>query len=100
MDFALVSALRRHCQGVDILTLGEAELLAKADPEVLAYAQANQRILITRDAQMLDLAGSRRRAGVFIFRATAERAVLGELELVWEASDGAEWLSVVSWLPL
>ena len=46
--FATVSWLRQ--EGHDVLTSYEAGLASLADPVVLAYAQENERILITRDS--------------------------------------------------
>ena len=50
----MAQALRRR--GIDVLTMSEAGLLGKPDPELLAYARSAQRVLVTHDTDFLRLA--------------------------------------------
>lgn len=50
---ALATALRHR--GIDALTLHETEIRGKPDPEVLAFARANERVVVTHDADFLRL---------------------------------------------
>lgn len=100
VDFRMGSGLRRRCPRIAILTAVEAKLLGQEDDQVLAFAHANRRILITRDAGLQIVASKSAHACVLIFQASASRAAIDDLQLIWEATEAAEWENVTSWLPL
>lgn len=61
---AIVRALLRHEPQVDIVTASEAGLLATPDTEILDWAAAHQRVVLTHDmATMRPLAEGRAVAG-------------------------------------
>ncbi|MGK2964237.1 MAG: DUF5615 family PIN-like protein [Tepidiformaceae bacterium] len=61
---AIVRALLRHEPQIDIVTASEAGLLATPDTEILDWAAAHQRVVLTHDmATMRPLAEGRAVAG-------------------------------------
>lgn len=99
-ETAIVTALRRSCPGIDVLTHAEAGLLGRTDAEVLAFAKSSKRILITHDRRLQSLARSSSHSGIFIVKRASFRSLLTDLQLVWDVSDASEWENVVRWLPL
>jgi hypothetical protein len=77
------------------------------DPEVLALAAKEQRVLVSHDLgtmpghfRALRDAG-KLSAGVFLISQSLDvgRAI-EELVLIWRASEAAEWTNRLIWLPL
>jgi predicted nuclease of predicted toxin-antitoxin system len=88
---AIASGLRLH--DVDVTTTAEAKLLTAADPEQLAYAIAQGRVLFTHDAHFTDSA----RTGLEhpgIIYCHQQRYTLGEvirrLLVIWENREPEE----------
>ena len=83
---------------IDFLSANDANLAGVPDPEVLALAAAEDRILVTSDlktmpryfGELLEAGGSS--AGVFLVKQhTPVADVIEALLLVWAASDADEW---------
>jgi len=55
MDSAVAVGLRRR--GIDVTTTVEAVLMRASDPEQLAFALSQQRVLVTRDRRILAAVG-------------------------------------------
>ncbi len=53
VDPAVAVGLRRF--GIDVLTAGEAGRLGRADPDQLAFATAERRVMVTFDSDYIDM---------------------------------------------
>lgn len=102
----IVSGLLRQNPDLDFQTAEEAELSGVPDPEVLARAADDNRVLVTHDRRTMphhfaDFIRRRESPGVIIIsqRVSVRRAI-DELALVWEASESAEWSNLIVELPL
>lgn len=92
---------------VDIVRVQDVGLDGEADPEILAWAAENDRIVLTHDrATMPDFAYERLRRGesmpgLFVFNDRHPvRDMIDEVVLIHEASDHQEWHGCVLHLPL
>ena len=91
----------------DVVRVQDVQLAGAEDPEVLAWATNENRIVLTHDrATMPDhaylrLAAGEAMAGVFVLsdRLPVGRAIQ-ELLMMNECSEQAEWVGVVVHLPL
>lgn len=93
--------------GFDMLRVQDTGLAGADDPDILAWAAENNRIILTHDrATMADYAYQRiamgeSMPGVFVLN---DRLPIGqaieELLLMVVCSDQAEWSSLVVYLPL
>src|SRR5438105_221976 len=102
----IVSALLRRHPDMDFQTAEEAELRGLPDPEVLARATGDGRVLVTHDrrtmpAHFADFIQRRESPGVIVI---SQRVSVGlaieELALVWEASDAGEGVDLIVEFPL
>jgi len=103
----VVAGVRRCYPEVDVVRAQEVGLSGHEDPDVLAWAAENGRILLTNDKRTM-IAYARRRVadglpmpGVFVLR--ARTTIQGAIEagaMVALASDPANWDKQVEWLPL
>jgi predicted nuclease of predicted toxin-antitoxin system len=98
--------LLRH-PALDLQRVQEVGLEEADDPTILAWAAANNYIVLTHDhATMLDFAYARVGAGqpmpgVFVVPdRMAVRQVIEELLLIEAGSEQAEWAGLVVYLPL
>jgi hypothetical protein len=77
-----------------------------ADSEVLRIVGDNGRILVSQGRRTMPLHFSRYVAraqspGVILLReAVPISTAIEELELIWHASDAAEWINRLVWIPL
>ena len=102
----IVSGLLRQHPDIDFQTAEEAELSGVPDPEVLARAASENRILVTHDRRTMphhfaDFIRRMESPGVIVIsqRGSIRRAI-AELALVWEASESKEWSNLIVKLPL
>jgi predicted nuclease of predicted toxin-antitoxin system len=107
LNEAIVTGCRRREPGIDFLSATAAKLEGVPDPEVLAFAMSQARILVTSDlrtmprhfAEFVQAYGEC--PGVFLVKQRASLAVVIEaLLLVWEASDAEEWKNRIVEIPL
>jgi len=107
-DFSqtIVQALRRHQPAIDFQSADEAGIRGLPDPEVLAFAAREGRLLVSHDrstmpAHFTDFIAKQHSPGVFIF---AQDVPIGraveELLMIWETSEAEEWVDLFQWLPL
>jgi predicted nuclease of predicted toxin-antitoxin system len=108
---ALARALARHAPEIDVLRLQDTPAAEAQDPEVLEFAAAEGRVLVSRDKRTLrDFALERVEAGkpmpglLVIRRAFLERqagigVLVKELKLIGGASTPSEWEGVVGFIP-
>jgi len=103
---AIVSGCLRREPAIDFLSAHDASLVGVPDPEVLALAAAQDRILVTSDfrtmpqhfGEFLEAGGAS--AGVFLVKQRAPVAdVIEALLLVWVASDADEWKNRILEVP-
>jgi hypothetical protein len=108
----LWNAIRRHNRGgvnvLDVSRVGDADdlPLASVDPEVLLWAEREDRILISEDKSTLadhlatHLASGHHSAGIMVPRpAVGRRAVLEFLVLAAYASESHEWGDAIWYIP-
>lgn len=92
----IVTGVLRRAPEVDFQTAYEARLSGLGDPEVLAIAADEGRILVTHDCKTMprhfgEFIKSRTSPGLFIIPQQAELLpVIEELILIWSASDADE----------
>lgn len=110
MSPGIISGVLRHNPSVDIVRIGDLGTppLGTLDPEILAFCEAEHRLLITDNRSTMPghiadhLRAGRHHYGVL---KTASKAVpvgqiIADLILIWEASEAEEYLDREDWLPL
>jgi hypothetical protein len=107
LNKAILSGVLRSEPSIDFLTAHAAGLRRMKDPEVLALAAGQQRVLISHDVGTMPAhfrafrKAGRRSAGVFLVAQTLDiGTVIEELLVVWLVSDASEWENRLVWLPL
>lgn len=92
---------------IDVLTVQEDGRAGMADPQVLARATDLQRVLFSRDDDLLALAHQRQREGIAfsgVVYAHPQRISIGDcvkdLELIAQACTLTDALNQVQYLPL
>jgi hypothetical protein len=103
---AIVSGCLRREPGIDFLSANDAKLEGVSDPEVLALAAAEARILVTSDLKTMPghfgefLQAGGDSAGVFLVKQhTPVADIIEALLLVWAASDANEWKNRILEIP-
>lgn len=102
----IAAGLVRREPLIDLRTAEEANLRGLPDPQVLAVAAQENRILVTHDRRTMprhfaDLIVNQRSPGVLIIAQKVNVGVaIEELLLIWAASDAEEWLNLIVDLPL
>jgi hypothetical protein len=106
-DHDILRGLRLRMSGLSVMTAREAGLDRTSDPEVLAWAAEEQRIVVTHDRNtMTRFAYDRVRAGLAmpgIFVVSRELPVgqaIADLQVLLECSQAGEWAGLVVFLPL
>jgi predicted nuclease of predicted toxin-antitoxin system len=90
-DPRIAVGLRLH--GIDVSTTAEAGLLRTPDETQLAYAVANNRVVVTQDTDFLRLAAAGHEHRGIVFFATQTRSigqVIRALQLIWEVYEEGE----------
>jgi Domain of unknown function (DUF5615) len=102
---AIVSGVIRRQPNLDFQSANEAGLEGIKDPEVLAIASRDGRVLVTHDRKtMLTEFGqfvmSQRSSGVLIISQSLPISeAIDALILVWEASTAEEWIDRIMTFP-
>jgi predicted nuclease of predicted toxin-antitoxin system len=102
----VVRALRRRQPMIDFQTADDARLRGLNDPEVLAIAEREGRILVSHDRHTMpqhfaDFLMMQHSPGVFILSQYLPISqAVEELLMVWEASEAEEWIDTIQSLPL
>lgn len=102
----IVIGLTRLEPEVDFQTATEAGLRGLVDPEVLSHAAQCGRILVTHDRRTMPshfaaFIVNNQSPGVFIVgQNVSVRATIDELCLIWNCSDGKEWINALVDIPL
>src|SRR5437660_181315 len=105
-NHSIVKGCRRQEPTLDFLSANEAKLEEVSDPEVLALAAEQNRILVTHDRWTMPrhfgefLMCGRSSPGVFLVNQYAPIGeVIDELVLIWAASDADEWTNRIVDIP-
>ena len=102
----IVHATKRREPSIDFQTASEANLSGLTDPEVLAIAARDGRILVTHDRKTMPghvarFIENEISPGLFIIsQDTPIIDVAEELLLIWAASETEEWLNRICSIPL
>lgn len=102
----IVKGCRRAEPAMDFLSANEAKLRTLSDPQVLALAAEQNRILVTHDRQTMPrhfgefLIEHGSSPGIFLVSQDAPIGeVIEDLVLIWAASDAAEWRNRIVNIP-
>jgi hypothetical protein len=103
----IVKGVRRRLPSVDFLLAHDAGMLGQEDPMVLAYAAAQNRILVSHDKRTMPrhfsnyLASGHEIPGLMLIEQTLPIGqAIEALVLVWEASGPEERRNLATNLPL
>jgi hypothetical protein len=101
----LLATIRRE-PAIDFQTAMTAGLLGVADPQVLARAATDGRVLVTHDRKTMprhfaEFIAHMTSPGLLVIPQSLSVAVaVEELILIWSATEGEEWVNRISILPL
>lgn len=105
-NLAIIRGLRRIQPAIDFQLANDAGILTLPDPEVLAYAAAEQRVLVSHDVRTMPghfadfLASGQHSPGVVLIRQTLPiRDAIDWLYLAWQAIEPTEWIDLITFLP-
>ncbi len=108
---ALFQGLKRRRPNLDVLRVQQAGLRTASDPEILEFAAAERRIVVSRDkATMRNFAKRRVERGEimpgllivrpgFLIQGAGLGKVIDELLLIAESTSAEEWFGVVQFIP-
>lgn len=106
LDGRVIRGLKRVAPEVDIQTAADAGLTGLNDVDVLRLAAAAGRILVSQDRRTMpanfhQYLASETSPGVILLRGgTPIGAAIDEIVLVWSASQPADWINRLLWIPL
>jgi hypothetical protein len=107
LDHAILRALLLRVQNLDVITAHQAGLSNASDPELLAWAAEQERVVITHDRRTMPyhatsrIARAEKIAGLIIVsRQLPVSRVIDDLEIIVSCSDMVEWENIVKHLPL
>ena len=106
LNAEIVTGVRRREPNIDFQMADEINIRRLRDPEVLALAAQENRILVTHDRRTMprhfaDFILHHSSPGVFIIAQTMSvRVAIEEWLLVWAASESEEWRNLIVELPL
>ena len=106
-DHVILRALLLRVQNLDVITAHQAGLSNASDPELLAWAAEQERVVITHDRRTMPyhatsrIARAEKIAGIIIVsRQLPVSRVIDDLEIIVSCSDMVEWENIVKHLPL
>jgi Domain of unknown function (DUF5615) len=104
---AVVRGLLQRLPGLDFVRAQDVGLMRTPDPDILEWAAANDRILVSGDRRTLSAYAWDRVArglflpGVFLLRRhTTTAGAIDALELIALTSEHNEWVNQVVYIPL
>lgn len=101
----IARGLLRRCPGIDLIRVQDVGLANAPDPDILAWAAENGRIVATHDRNtMVGFARGRMAAGesmpgLFVADRTAIGRVIDTLTLIAEESEHGDWANRIEFLP-
>jgi hypothetical protein len=103
---SIIKGLRRIQPDIDFQTAADAGLAGLPDPQVLALAAEQGRILVSHDVTTMPVhfkdfldSGEHSPGVILIPQTIGFREVIDALLLVWRASEPAEWTDLIVHLP-
>lgn len=103
----IIRGVLRREPAIDFVRLRDVGLERRSDAEILAYAAAENRIIVSHDVNTMSAAAYDRLAagqpisGLLLIHQLAPLAPgIDNLVLIWTASEADEWLNQVCFLPL
>jgi uncharacterized protein with PIN domain len=107
LDHVILRGLLLRVPNLDVITAHQVGLSNASDPEILAWAAEQERIIITQDRRTMSyhatsrMARAEKVAGVIVVsRQLPISQVINELEIIVSCSDMIEWENIVKHLPL
>lgn len=107
LDQVILRGLLLRVPNLDVITAHQADLSGTSDPELLAWAAEQARIVVTHDRRTMPyyatdrMAEGERIAGIIIVsRRLPVSQVINDLEIIVSCSDVDEWENVIKYLPL
>ena len=107
LDHVILRALLLRVQNLDVITAHQAGLSNASDPELLAWAAEQERVVITHDRRTMPyhatsrIGRAEKIAGIIIVsRQLPVSRVIHDLEIIVSCSDMVEWEDIVKHLPL
>jgi hypothetical protein len=107
VDHRILRGLRRAHPQIDALSVPEVGLAGRPDRELLVWAAAEGRLLVTQDVHTMTaehsefVQGGATSAGmVFIPRDVPIGRAISDLALIWGASTAEDWLNRTDFLPV
>ena len=107
LDHVILRGLLLRVPNLDFITAHQVGLSNASDPEILAWAAEQERVVITHDRRTMPyhatsrIARAETIAGVIIVsRQLPISQVINELEIIVSCSDMSEWENIVKHLPL
>ena len=107
LDHVILRALLLRVQNLDVITAHQAGLSDASDPDLLAWAAEQERVVITHDRRTMPyhatsrIARAEKIAGIIIVsRQLPVSQVINDLEIIVSCSDMVEWENIVKHLPL
>ena len=102
----IVSAIVRRVPAIDFRTAAAAGLARLKDPEVLAFAARDGRILVTHDQTTMPkhfnefLRSSQSPGLIVVPQHVAIQPAADDLILIWTATQTVEWTNRIVYLPI
>ena len=106
LDGRIIRGLRRTAPEIEIKTAAEAGLATLPDPEVLRIAAAEGRVLVSQDRRTMpghfrQFVKDSTSPGVILLReGVSIVSAIDEIVLIWSATEAAEWVNRLAWIPL
>jgi predicted nuclease of predicted toxin-antitoxin system len=107
LNALIVTALRARAAPVDVVSARDVGLAAVADPQLLAWAAEDDRIVLSHDVQTLPaFAAERLERGeslpglILIAQSQNLRRIVDDLDVINQCSTCDEWRNRIEYLPL
>jgi len=103
----IIRGLISRVEQIDLVTARSAGLAKSPDPEILAWAAEEKRVLITQDLKTMPVhirnraaAGLSHAGVVFVPQSLGVGRAIEELHMVVECTEEHEWTDQVLYLPI
>lgn len=102
----ILSAVLRREPAIEFRTASAAGLAGMRDPEVLARAAGDDRILVTHDQTTMprhfgEFVQSQRSPGLIVVpQHLPLRQIVDDIILIWTATEAREWINRIAFLPI
>jgi hypothetical protein len=106
LNQAIVTGVLRREPKIDFQTAFAAGLQGVKDPEVLAIAARQRRILVSHDRKTMPsefakfIMNDRSSGVIIVSRKLPIEIIIEELIIIWTASSAEEWIDRIAKLPL